>query len=397
MSAHAEAFLRAGYPVEIIAGRGGAQYQPDGAQYTEVAELDSQHTEILAISGELQQGHVPAAFAPMRDRIADLLREKVRQVEVLIAHNVMTKHFNLPLTAALYRLMDEGALRRCIAWTHDMTWSSPNSRSQVFPGMPWDLLRSTHPRMRYVTIAEQRQRELASLLGINAAEIPVVHNGVDPVVWYGFSEMGRDLIEKLDLLSADLILLMPVRITQAKNIEFAMQVAVALRSGGCQPRLVVTGPPDPHHPESRTYYQSLLELRSRYGLEQEVTFIYEQGETSDEGLLISQQVVAELMRASDVLFLPSHREGFGMPVLEAGLLGLPVVASENVPAALEIGGENVRLFAADTSPEEVARLAREAAASSRTLRFRQFVRKNFTWGQLFRSTIEPLLLERSDG
>lgn len=39
------------------------------------------------------------------------------------------------------------------------------------------------------------------------------------------------------------------------------------------------------------------------------------------------QVVEEYMAAADVFCLPSHREGFGLVLIEAGAVGLPVVAS----------------------------------------------------------------------
>ena len=80
-----------------------------------------------------------------------------------------------------------------------------------------------------------------------------------------------------ELNEADLVLLMPVRITQAKNIEFALQVTASLKSKNIRPKLVVTGPPDPHDPEDMAYYQSLLELRQKLGVEREVRFVYSSG------------------------------------------------------------------------------------------------------------------------
>ena len=44
-----------------------------------------------------------------------------------------------------------------------------------------------------------------------------------------------------------------------------------------------------------------------------------------------------------------------MPVMEAGLVGLPVV-STNIPAAAEIGGQDVFTFRLESSPDEVAQM-----------------------------------------
>ena len=184
---------------------------------------------------------------------------------------------------------------------------------------------------------------------------------------------------------------MPVRVTQAKNIEFAMKVAAELKIRACNPRLVITGPPDPHSELAMVYYQSLLEFRGKLDLEKEVIFVFETGRDRN-GKIISQEVVAGLLRASDLMFMPSHREGFGMPVLEAGVLGVPVVSSSAVPAAQEIGGDNILLFAPDTSAERVANIVIEQVMSNGRYRLRSQVRREYLWKEIFSQQIEPLLL-----
>lgn len=391
ISAHAEIFHRSGFPMKVIAGRGDASYLPSGVDLVLVPEIDSQNPEIMEASEILEQGRVPDQFPFLRDRLKELLLEHLLDVDVLIVHNVFTKHFNLPLTAALYPLMDEGGISRCLAWSHDFSWTSANSRRKVFSGYPWDLLRSTHPRMHYVTIAAKRRNELAGLLEIPEESISVVYNGVNPYMWFGLSEEGWSLIKRLDLLSGDLLLLMPVRVTQAKNIEFAQRVIAALKLTGYQPRLVITGPPDPHDPNSLEYFQSLLDLRDALHLHDEVRFVYENGPDVEKPYMISQQIVSELMRVCDMMFIPSHREGFGMPVLEAGLIGMPVISSENVPAAVEIGSENIIIYNAGATPEDVAKIIDRSLDGSKTQQFRRNVRQQYTWEQIFRKQIIPLL------
>jgi glycosyltransferase involved in cell wall biosynthesis len=69
------------------------------------------------------------------------------------------------------------------------------------------------------------------------------------------------LARRLDLLRADLLLLLPARITRRKNIEFALEVLASLRrEGGQDARLLVTGPPGPHNPGNLAYLEQLLQL-----------------------------------------------------------------------------------------------------------------------------------------
>jgi glycosyltransferase involved in cell wall biosynthesis len=188
---------------------------------------------------------------------------------------------------------------------------------------------------------------------------------------------------------------MPVRVTQAKNIEYALQVVAALKAQNCRPKLILTGPPDPHDVQSMGYFRSLQALRQELGVEEEMRFIFESGPDPDSPYTINTQVVGDLFRASNLLFMPSHREGFGMPVLEAGLLGVPVFCTE-MPAAEEIGGADVNLFDADDDPARVAKRILERAAQSPTHRLRQRVRQNYTWRAIFERDIEPLL-ENEEG
>ena len=82
-----------------------------------------------------------------------------------------------------------------------------------------------------------------------------------------------------------------------------------------------------------------------------------------------------------------------MPVLEAGLAGLPVVCTE-VPAAVEIGGTDLILFDTDDDPTHLAERILHWAEHSPVHRLRRRVRQNYTWQAIFGRDIEPLLHKR---
>ena len=389
IQAHARYLIRAGCQVTIVAGRGEPQALPEGTKFKLVPEMDSQNPVILQASQELEQGKVSAQFEPLTGRLESSLAPILETMDHVIVHNVFTKHFNLPLTTALYRLLEKGRLHGCIAWCHDFTWTSPHSRSNVHPGYPWDYLRTYYPKITYVTVSRSRQQELAGLMGVPADSIKVVYNGVEPQELLALSQPGEALIQRLGLWESDLVLLMPVRVTQAKNIEYAFQVIAALKQNAIRPTLVISGPPDPHDALNMEYYRDLQKLRIQSKLEQEVRFVYDSGPETDHAFEIGFDVLSELYRVSDLLFMPSRREGFGMPILEAGLVGLPVV-STNIPAATEIGGQEVITFPLEASPEEVAGRILTWAEGSRQLRLRRRIRKEFTWKAIVDRDILPL-------
>jgi glycosyltransferase involved in cell wall biosynthesis len=90
------------------------------------------------------------------------------------------------------------------------------------------------------------------------------------------------------------------------------------------------------------------------------------------------------------MFMPSHREGFGMPVLEAGLAGLPVLCT-NVPVAEEIGEQDVTVFNLEKDPAQLAEQILEWAEQDSVFRLRRRVRQAYTWSAIFDRDIRPLI------
>jgi glycosyltransferase involved in cell wall biosynthesis len=394
IKAHLKEFIHAGYSCTVITGRGDVNALPPKANIIEIPEIDSQHPEIIKISQELEAGRVPEYFETLETQLANRLDPILREFDHLIIHNVFTKHFNLPLTGALHRLLDQSVIHNGIAWCHDFTWTSPSSRSKVHPGFPWDLLRTKRSDCVYVVVSQERQQTLAQLFDCSIDDIKLIYNGVDPIHTLGLSDQGITLMNRLGLLKSDINILMPVRVTQAKNIEFALEVVSELKKKGIKPKLVVTGPPDPHDPKSMNYYQSLRDLRDELGLDDEMRFIFEAGSDPDQPYYIDEQVVGDLYRISDVMFMPSHREGFGMPVLEAGLVGIPVMSRE-VPAAQELAEKEASIFSADADAKHVAALLARMVERSPTAQLRRRVRRQYTWQAIFEDAIQPLLQTRS--
>ena len=137
---------------------------------------------------------------------------------------------NLALTAALKRFSQKEGSPRLVLWHHDLAWTTPRYQAELYGGYPWDLLRTPWPGAVQVTISEARRQDLAGLMRIQPEIIQVVPNGVDVAQFLKLEPGSRALLERLDLLSASPLLLLPVRITERKNIELAIRTMAVLRS-----------------------------------------------------------------------------------------------------------------------------------------------------------------------
>lgn len=390
---HARLLAQAGYEVQIVAGRGEA-FHPQVAFHA-LPEVDSRHPEVLAIKEELDRGRVTARFQQLRDRLAELLRPYIAATDVLIAHNVFTLHKNLPLTAALHRLLIEEPPPhpRTLAWHHDLAWQSRQYRDEMHTGYPWDLLRQPWPGVTQVTVSEPRRNEVAALYGIPLESVQVVPPGVDVFAFLHCTETAQRIVEAYGLLDADVVLLLPARITRRKNIQFALRALAALREQtGLDARLVVTGPPGPHNPANVAYLAELQGLRRDLGLVGAAHFIYELGKEG-QPLVPDDETMVSLYLLADALFFPSLGEGFGIPVLEAGLLRLPIFCS-SIPPLQATGGGEVHYFSPSAEPSDVAALVADKLLSDSAFCLRRRVLEQFRWENVVRSRVIPLIEAR---
>jgi glycosyltransferase involved in cell wall biosynthesis len=369
LAVHARLLREAGHDVRVVAGRGDAELVP---------EVDSRHPDVEAVARRLAQGDDAAPeFQALRDRVAERLRPLLADRDVAIAHNVMTMPFNLPLADAL-----AGAGLPLVAWTHDLAWVNPRYVEYQRPGWPWSLLREPQPGVRYVAISRLRRREITQLMRLAPADVPVVSNGIDPASFLGLGPVARDLARRADLEGADPLILVPVRITRRKRLELALAAAACLRDAHPGLRLVVSGPRGPHSADNVAYADELMRQRSALRLDDVVHFLFEFAGPDGEHP-VDDRTIAELYRMADLVLLPSESEGFGLPVLEAGLSRAPLVCAD-IPVLREVAGGGAWTFPAGSGGDAVAAVT-ERALASRAARLRRRTLTGYAW---------PAVLER---
>jgi glycosyltransferase involved in cell wall biosynthesis len=254
-------------------------------------------------------------------------------------------------------------------------------------GYPWDLLRSRWEGVTHVVVSELRRQELGELLGIPKESIRVIANGVDLNTFFKLEPQTIRLMEQLQLIKADPLLLLPVRLTPRKNIELALHVLDELRIEFPKAMLLVTGPEGSHNPDNAEYKQKLLDLRSDLNLQGAVHFL---AEVPSEYL--PDAVIADFYRLADALLFPSREEGFGIPIIEAAFSSIPVFCAD-IPVLRELGGEDVSYFDLDADPCSIAAQIVDRLRSEATSRWRRCAKHSYTWDSIYISTIDPLIQE----
>jgi len=387
----ARLLANAGHAVRLVAAR-GAQTDPR-IPFVPIALADSRNSELAALTAELNAGRVPPEFEMWAARVEAELADVLAGVEVVIAHNVCSLNKNLALTAALHRLSQRADAPRFILWHHDLAWTTPRYRPELYAGYPWDLLRTAWPGVTQVVVSELRRRELAELMNLPPESIRVIPNGLDLADFHKFEVQTQELIARLNVLAAAPILLLPVRITPRKNIELALRVLAKLGGGGQgtgeRAALIITGPLGPHNPNNLAYFESLKALRAELGLEGRAHFLAELS-----AAYLPDAVIADFYRLADALFLPSREEGFGLPVLEAAASRLPVFCADIEPLRA-LAGPDAVCFSPDADPTFVAGLITNRLAQDSAYQLAARVRRHFTWERVYAERIAPLLSERN--
>ena len=389
---HARLLVKYGWGVDVLAGRGGS-FHPK-VTFHQIPEIDSRHPDVLSVGDELASGYVSPAFQGLTGRLYDRIAAILGGCNVAIVHNAMTLHKNLAFTAALSRISGEGLIP-LIAWSHDFAWQDDLYTPDLHPGYPWDLLRTAWTGVAYVAVSAHRRERLASLLDLPEGNIRVITPGVDPYEFLDLDPISVTLVERLNLLKANPLVLLPARITRRKNIQFAIRATAALKAQMPGVKLVITGPPGPHNPKNAVYLDSLKDLCIELGVQEDVHFLYEQGE-GDQPLHLPDKTIAAFFRLADALIFPSQSEGFGIPVLEAGLARLPVFAAD-IPPFRESAGELAYFFDPQGDPAVVAGAMVDRLTASQAYRLRRKVIDTFTWQAILEKDMLPLMVHVEGG
>jgi glycosyltransferase involved in cell wall biosynthesis len=385
---HGRLLARKGFMVSVITGRGEAWDRRLRLQL--IPKIDTKHPGITTITRSLEEGHIPESFASYQAQLYSALRVALEGEHVCLVHNVLSLHFNLPLTAAIHQLIDEGFPTRFVAWNHDFSWTDPAQKNKMHSGFPWDLLRKPRDELTYVVVSDDRRTEFVKLLGVSKSRVRTIPPGVDLSRFFRLKSTSRDIINKFELLEADLLLLLPARITELKNIELGIHVVAYLHKLGCDARLIVTGPPDPHNHRKVSYFKRLMEMRKNKDMEETIIFLYETNSDTSRPIFLQNDVIADLYQICDLLFFPSKSEGFGIPMLEAGLARMPIFCSD-LPPLHESSKDFVNFFQLDEDPKEIAQRILDVTGKDETYSLRQRVLQNYRWRSIVEQQIAPLI------
>lgn len=401
---HLKMLLDAGITTKVLV----SQDCPDGERKGIYADERLEWVKITNRIGDQQirwrdysqpDGELHDTFFEEADVIAQDFVSHLADVDVCIMHDIHYQGWHLVHNVAIRKAQEKLPHVKFLAVTH----SAPVNRPPK-PAYPFSCRYTPMPNTIYVYPTQSGIPALAKQYDVPEGRCRVVCNSLDLISM--MSEDVKAVQKEIDLLSPDILVVYPGRLTTGKRFEKVAALAGAIRKKTeLNVKVVFCDFPcmdiDPWK-----YKSAIRKIGCFFGLE-ESDLVF----TSDLGYPqgFPRSAVLELFTLSNLFICPSYSESFGLTVLEAASRGNFLVLNEMVPALEEIGKKlkayfmrwDARNFGFDTKEnykpseqfylEEHALLIVDRMRDNPVLYSKTLARQKFSPRWVWYNQLQPLL------
>jgi hypothetical protein len=346
-------------------------------------------------------GQVHKSFFDEAELIADDLVNKLFDVDVCIMHDILYQGWHLIHNIAVRKAQEKLPKVKFISFSHSVPVNRPKN-----PKWPFSARYTAMPNTIFISLTYSGIAPLAKQYNIPEGRCRVINNSLDLLA--DLSPEVKEVSQKCDILSPDILIVYAARLTPAKQFEKVAAFAGVIKEiSECSVKIVFCDFPS-MDVDARVYKNTITQTGKHFGLDQaDMVF------TSDLGYPkgFPRKSVLDLFILSNLYILPSFSETFSLTVLEAASRGNFLVLNQAVPALEEIGRQlnayfmrwDARNFGFDTKekyyPSEyeyykehgdiVVRMMRE----NPVIRSKTLIRQRYSPKWIWKNQFEPLLKE----
>lgn len=269
------------------------------------------------------------------DRVSSALKEHCRDLDFIIVHDWIFIDTYLPYNIGL---REAELPAKQFHWIH----SAPSPRPVIEDNIHAN--RFNLPRnSKLVYLNYDKALALAEMYDTPLHNVKVVHNATDPRTFWDLDPFVKKMVDKYDLLTADVISVYPLstpRMIDGKQVDIVIKIHAELKKLGYAIRLII---PNAHANAERekNLVQSMKDLATECGLTPyEVIFTSLEGH--EHG--ITRRAVSDFFRLSNLFIFPSISENCSLILLEAMLSGNLCVLNKDTSGFQEFGGDAVLYF-----------------------------------------------------
>lgn len=379
-------------------------------------------------------GVLPSDYQVQVDRYYEALKEALKDVKVVLTHDVTLQPAHLIVNIACRKLAGERSDLRWLHWSHSATapevrCSNEQAREiiqQKFPNAfmcypnDWDRprvahnykyeldeVKCIHHPSDFCSLLFGDELDLSTIPDLNNEQKSCLTNKVNYPI-----KLSNDLVREFDILNADVISTYPCRLDRGKQVEWNIRTMGAIKKLGRSVKLIII---DFHSTagDKCVYRDELKKTAKKWGLtEQECIFTSEWRE--DTHLHVPRQFVMNMKKISDFHMHPSTSETFSLICLESMACRNFCVLNHHTPYMRDIYGSKNVLYIPmggavnaltgedgatliDISNEELhfENIAKKVLyfieVTNPVIAQFRYVRQNFNLDKIFKSQLEPLL------
>lgn len=274
------------------------------------------------------------------DKAYEAIKENTKDVDVIIAHDLIFQGWFLPYCMAIHKLAEESDIK-WLHWVHSVPHMQPSNLKHPH------TLRYHLPRnSKLVYLNHHDVVRVAEAWNTFPKDVKVVHNPLDPRLFMNLHPLVTSLIDKYGLLEADIIQAYPVstpRMVDGKKVKDVIKIFAQLKKLGKDVRLIVCNAHANDKREKDTI-AGCLNYANQHGLSAgEVIFTsLEDAPTYEQG--VPREVISQLFQLSNVFIFPTISENCSLILLEAMLSKNLCILNKSVESLYEFGKENALYF-----------------------------------------------------
>lgn len=297
------------------------------------------------------------------ERVVSSLKEHASDIEIMLTHDIVFIDTFLPYNLAL---REANLSCRYFHWIH----SAPSPRP-VLEHNPHASRYTLPPNSKLVYLNNDKALALAEMYGAYLKDVRVIYNSRDPRTFWDLHPLVTKLIDKYDILGADVISVYPLsatRMIDGKQIDVVIRIHEQLRGLGYKTKLIVCNA----HANAQKEREEARMRRSN-----DVIFTSIEGDVKDSSDPsewfpyehgVPSKVVSDLFRLSNVFIFPTISENSSLCLAEAMLSGNLLILNDDVPTLKEHAGAGNAIFLKFGNFQNGVRMVEHATESNAYLR-----------------------------
>jgi len=284
---------------------------------------------------------VDETFKQDVEKLKNELIENLKDVDVVLTHDLIYQPESLKMNFAARLAIKENdhlAKIRWLHWIHSATGPQTLGKELQQGDAYFDIVSQRFPNSFVIFPNAYSIPRVARDFGYEEDQIKFVPHSTNLPGFCQWEPLVTKLVMDKNMLSADAIVVYPIRLDRGKQVEVIIKIISQLKKFNYVVRVII---PDFHSTggDKITYREDLKKTALDWGLnDYDLTFTSEFHESWKTS--VPHKVIHDLFELSNIFILPSKSETYSLIAQEAALLGNVLMLNHDFAPFRDIYGQH---------------------------------------------------------